>query len=43
MNKKIRNAQLAQFNYIAVVGMEEEESGTVDLRDRDKSDRLVFT
>lgn len=35
MNKKIRNAQLAQFNYILVVGEKEQKSGTVNVRTRD--------
>ncbi|XP_068998804.1 threonine--tRNA ligase 1, cytoplasmic-like isoform X2 [Embiotoca jacksoni] len=33
-NKKIRSAQLAQYNYIFVVGDEERESGTVNVRSR---------
>ena len=32
LNKKVRNAQLKQYNYIAVVGDEEVESRTVDVR-----------
>ncbi|CAH1164249.1 unnamed protein product [Phaedon cochleariae] len=35
MNKKIRNAQLAQFNYILVVGEKERSSNTVNVRTRD--------
>ena len=35
MNKKIRNAQLAQFNYILVVGDKEKLAGTVNVRTRD--------
>ncbi|XP_019616961.1 PREDICTED: threonine--tRNA ligase, cytoplasmic-like [Branchiostoma belcheri] len=35
MNKKIRNAQLAQYNFIMVVGKKEVESGTVNVRTRD--------
>lgn len=35
MNKKIRNAQLAQFNYILVVGDKERQSQTVNVRTRD--------
>lgn len=35
MNKKIRNAQLAQFNFILVVGEKERSSGTVNVRTRD--------
>ncbi|XP_043280316.1 threonine--tRNA ligase 1, cytoplasmic isoform X2 [Venturia canescens] len=35
MNKKIRNAQLAQFNFILVVGEKERGGGTVNVRTRD--------
>ena len=35
INKKVRNAQLAQWNYILVAGEEEMHSGTVDVRTRD--------
>ncbi|CAH2089181.1 unnamed protein product [Euphydryas editha] len=35
LNKKVRNAQLAQFNYILVVGEREKNSGTVNVRTRD--------
>lgn len=35
MNKKIRNAQLAQFNFILVVGDKEKQAGTVNVRTRD--------
>ncbi|GBP35773.1 Threonine--tRNA ligase, cytoplasmic [Eumeta japonica] len=35
LNKKVRNAQLAQFNYILVVGDREKTSGTVNVRTRD--------
>lgn len=35
MNKKIRNGQLAQFNYILVVGDKEKQGGTVNVRTRD--------
>lgn len=35
LNKKIRNAQLAQFNFILVVGDKECSSGTVNVRTRD--------
>ncbi|XP_035020079.2 threonine--tRNA ligase 1, cytoplasmic isoform X5 [Hippoglossus stenolepis] len=34
LNKKIRSAQLAQYNYIFVVGDKESESGTVSVRSR---------
>nr|4HWT_A Chain A, Threonine--tRNA ligase, cytoplasmic [Homo sapiens]4HWT_B Chain B, Threonine--tRNA ligase, cytoplasmic [Homo sapiens] len=35
LNKKIRNAQLAQYNFILVVGEKEKISGTVNIRTRD--------
>lgn len=35
LNKKVRNAQLLQCNYILVVGDEEKEHGTVDVRKRE--------
>ncbi|XP_065337591.1 threonine--tRNA ligase 1, cytoplasmic-like isoform X1 [Cloeon dipterum] len=35
MNKKIRNAQLAQFNFILVVGEREKTARTVNVRTRD--------
>ena len=35
LNKKIRNAQLAQFNFILVVGEKERSSDTVNVRTRD--------
>ncbi|KAG1680539.1 Threonine--tRNA ligase, cytoplasmic [Nymphon striatum] len=35
MNKKIRNAQLAQYNFILVVGEKEQNSNTVNVRTRD--------
>lgn len=35
LQKKIREAQLSQYNYILVVGKEEEASGTVNVRTRD--------
>uniref|UniRef100_A0A8B9KVL6 threonine--tRNA ligase n=1 Tax=Astyanax mexicanus TaxID=7994 RepID=A0A8B9KVL6_ASTMX len=34
LNKRIRSAQLAQYNYIFVVGEKERESGTVSVRTR---------
>ncbi|OMJ70247.1 hypothetical protein SteCoe_31813 [Stentor coeruleus] len=37
LNKKIRNAQVEQYNYICVIGAEEVESGSVDVRDRDSN------
>ncbi|CAF0941858.1 unnamed protein product [Didymodactylos carnosus] len=35
LNKKIRNNQLAQFNFILVVGQQEKANGTVNVRTRD--------
>jgi len=35
INKKVRNAQLAQWNYILVAGEDEMATGTVDVRTRD--------
>ena len=35
MQKKVRAAQLSQYNYILVVGEKESEEGTVNVRTRD--------
>ena len=35
LNKMVREAQLAQYNYILVVGAQEMENGTVNVRTRD--------
>jgi threonyl-tRNA synthetase len=35
LNKKIRNAQLSQFNFILVLGDREKEAGTANVRTRD--------
>jgi len=35
MNKKVRNAQIAQYNFILVVGEKEKENKTVNVRTRD--------
>lgn len=35
INKKVREAQLAQYNYILVVGANEQAAGTVNVRTRD--------
>eukprot|EP00966_Prymnesium_polylepis_P012885 296559-Prymnesium_polylepis.2 len=35
VKKVVREAQLAQYNYILVVGAEEEKDGTVSVRTRD--------
>ena len=34
-NKRIRNAQLEQFNFILVIGQVEQTNGTVNVRTRD--------
>ncbi|KAF9913376.1 threonyl-tRNA synthetase [Lobosporangium transversale] len=38
LNKKIRNAEIAQYNFIFVVGAEEEASNSVNVRSRDDVD-----
>ncbi|CAL5188961.1 unnamed protein product [Lathyrus oleraceus] len=43
IQKKIREAQLAQYNYILVVGEEEANSGQVSVRVRDKADHSVMS
>lgn len=35
LNKRIRNAQLEQFNFILVIGQQEKKNGTVNVRTRD--------
>ncbi|VDO17924.1 unnamed protein product [Brugia timori] len=37
LNKQIRNAQIAQFNFILVVGPAEARNGTVNVRTRDNA------
>lgn len=37
LNRKIRNAEVAQYNFVFVVGAEEERLGTVIVRSRDGS------
>uniref|UniRef100_A0A8R1TQS8 threonine--tRNA ligase n=1 Tax=Onchocerca volvulus TaxID=6282 RepID=A0A8R1TQS8_ONCVO len=39
LNKQIRNAQIAQFNFILVVGPTEARNGTVNVRTRDNAVR----
>ncbi|KAI1716417.1 tRNA synthetase class II core domain (G, h, p, S and t) domain-containing protein [Ditylenchus destructor] len=39
LNKRIRNAQLDQFNFILVVGEQEKKNGTVNVRTRDNKIR----
>merc|ERR1712172_485617 len=43
MNKKVRNAQLAQFNFIFVVGEKEQSNRTVNVRTRDNKVHGEFT
>jgi len=43
LNKKVRNAQLAQYNFILVVGQKEEENNTVNVRSRDNERHGEFT
>jgi len=35
LNKKVREAQVAQYNFIFVLGQQEEEAGSVNIRTRD--------
>ncbi len=43
MNKKVRNAQLAQYNFIFVVGEKERSNNTVNVRTRDNKVHGEFT
>jgi len=43
MNKKVRNAQLAQYNFIFVVGEKESSNRTVNVRTRDNKVHGEFT
>ncbi|KAF5449828.1 hypothetical protein F2P56_030233 [Juglans regia] len=43
IQKKIREAQLAQYNFILVVGEEEANTGQVSVRVRDKADHSVMS
>jgi len=43
MNKKVRNAQLAQYNFIFVVGEKESTNKTVNVRTRDNKVHGEFT
>jgi len=43
MNKKVRNAQVAQFNFIFVVGEKEQANKTVNIRTRDNKVHGEFT
>lgn len=42
MNKQVRNAQLAQFNFILVVGQKEKDNGSVNVRTRDNQVCQIF-
>lgn len=35
LNRRIRNGQLQQFNFILVIGVKEKENGTINVRTRD--------
>ncbi|XP_020980926.1 threonine--tRNA ligase, mitochondrial 1 [Arachis duranensis] len=43
IEKKVREAQLAQYNYILVVGEQEAETGQVSVRVRDKEDLTTMS
>ncbi|XP_041012185.1 threonine--tRNA ligase, mitochondrial 1-like [Juglans microcarpa x Juglans regia] len=43
IQKKIREAQMAQYNFILVVGEEEANTGQVSVRVRDKADHSVMS
>ena len=43
LNKKVREGQLAQYNFILVVGEQELLAGTVDVRSRDSADQKKTT
>lgn len=43
IQKKVREAQVAQFNYILVVGAQEAETGNVCVRVRDKADLATMS
>ncbi|KAG6650873.1 hypothetical protein CIPAW_06G073200 [Carya illinoinensis] len=43
IQKKVREAQLAQYNFILVVGEEEANTGQVSVRVRDKADHSVMS
>ncbi|KAL6194486.1 hypothetical protein ACLB2K_035570 [Fragaria x ananassa] len=43
IQKKVREAQMAQYNYILVVGEEEVKTGQVSVRVRDKGDSNVMS
>lgn len=41
LNKRIRNAQLIGFNFIAVVGAKERDSNTVSVRERQQGEEAA--
>ncbi|QHO11565.1 Threonine--tRNA ligase [Arachis hypogaea] len=43
IQKKVREAQLAQYNYILVIGEQEAETGQVSVRVRDKADLTTMS
>ncbi|BFG41050.1 hypothetical protein CerSpe_273240 [Prunus speciosa] len=43
IQKKVRQAQMAQYNYILVVGEEEVQNGQVSVRVTDKGDVTVMS
>ncbi|CAF3328748.1 unnamed protein product [Rotaria socialis] len=43
LNKKIRQNQLAQYNFIGVVGQAEQANGTINIRTRDNKQHGEFT
>jgi len=43
LSKKIRNAQLSQFNYIVVAGEDEKNNNTVSVRERSGKNLGSFT
>lgn len=42
LNRRIRNAQLQQFNFILVIGVKEAENGTVNVRTRDNEVNFII-
>jgi threonyl-tRNA synthetase len=43
LNKKIRQNQLAQYNFIGVVGQQEQTNGTINIRTRDNKQHGEFS
>lgn len=42
LNRRVRNAQLGQFNFILVIGQREKDNGTVNVRTRDNAVNYIF-